>query len=230
MLKCKYYLKPAGRRGKIKIWLVDGNLIRQELNEEFTNFGQHYKFNSIPKYEFWLDKEAVPNEKRFFIDHLLIEWQLMKKGLGYKRAYRAAAQKEKKERIKAGDLAKVNNRQGVPDKNKIYCRRLGKTADKISVWLVYGRLVRSAFDVNFTEGGHGLVYKYIPKNEVWLDNDITGKERPYILLHELYERSLMDKGTSYLKAHPPASRLEWRVRHNRALLKKNLAELGWNLK
>ena len=42
------------------------------LDEEFTNFGQHYRFNCIPENEFWLENEATPDERRFFIDHLLL--------------------------------------------------------------------------------------------------------------------------------------------------------------
>ncbi len=52
------YIKKVGERGKIFIWIVDGTYVRTHLDEEFTNFGQHYRFKCIPKDEFWLDKEV----------------------------------------------------------------------------------------------------------------------------------------------------------------------------
>ena len=220
-----FYLKKIGSRGKIVIWLVDGIKIRRDLDKEFTNFGQHFCFPFIPKYEFWIDREAVPNERRFFIDHLLIEWQLMKKGYPYSRAFRLADEKELSERKKAGDFKKAMNEKGVLSVDKVHCRLLETINNKISIWLVRGRLVRSVFDVNFTEGGHDLVYNYIPKNEVWLDNDVLAKERAYIILHELYERSLMEQGLAYSTAHRKASDIEWRARHDKEKLRENLAKV-----
>lgn len=222
-----FYIKKIGSRGKIIIWLVDGNKIRRDLDIEFTNFGQHFRFPFIPEYEFWLDKEAVPNERRFFIEHLLTEWRLMKDNLSYFEASEVANKKELSEREKAGDLKKVTDENGQLLINKLRCRFLKKVNDKISIWLVFGRLVRSVFHVEFTEGGHDLVYKYIPKNEVWLDNDLLFQERPYVILHELYERSLMEKGIGYDEAHDKANEIEWQSRHDGKKLKENLALLGF---
>jgi len=226
MDKKDFYLKRIGKKGKIKIWLVDGSKIRQDLDREFTNFGQHFRFPFIPKYEFWLDKEAVFNERRFFIDHLLIEWQLMKNGYSYDKALRLANKKELSERKKTEDFKKIIDKKGIVSVNKVHCRFLKKINNKISIWLVRGRLVRSVLDINFTEGGHDLVYNYIPKNEVWLDNDISAKERIYIILHELYERSLMEQGFTYSESHKKASRIEWQSRHNKEKLRENLAQVG----
>ncbi|MBU1137003.1 hypothetical protein KKD72_01385 [Patescibacteria group bacterium] len=224
MAKKDFYLKKIGRRGKIDIWLMDGAKIRRDLEKDFNNFAEHYYFPIIPKYEFWLDRESVPDERRFFIEHLLTEWRLMDSGMPYKQAKEIANQKELSERKKAGDLEKVVNQKGELSSEKVHRRLLDKTRDGIDIWLVDGRLVRSAFDIGFTEGGHELVYQYVPKNEVWIDNDVIVKERPYILLHELYERSLMDGGLAYLQAHRQASRLEWRARHNEQVLEEKLKE------
>lgn len=224
MNKNNFYIKKIGQRGKILIYLVDGSKIRSKLDKEFTNFGQHFRFPFIPKYEFWLDKEAVPNERRFFIDHLLIEWQLMNNGSSYSEALEKADRKERSERRKASNFKKESDKSLI---KKIHCRKL-KEINEISVWLVRGCLVRNFFDVEFTEGGHDLVYKYVPKNEVWLDNDVLMKERKYIILHELYERSLMEKGLKYIQAHKKASRLEWQCRNNKDRLENILKELGWS--
>lgn len=220
------YIKKIGQRGKIEIWIVDGEKVRTALDEEFTNFGEHYCYPVIPEYEFWLDREAKPNERRFFVDHLLAEWRAMKAGVPFLRALKIGDAKERLERKRTGDLKKILDRSGVPSAKKIHLKLLGKTAN-LAVWLIDGRLVRSDFDINFTEGGHDLVYNYVPKNEIWLDNDIVPGERPYVLLHELFERLQMGKGLSYNQAHRRASRLEWQARHNEKELKKNLARLGW---
>ncbi|PIV10193.1 MAG: hypothetical protein COS49_01900 [Candidatus Portnoybacteria bacterium CG03_land_8_20_14_0_80_41_10] len=226
MDKKEFYLKKIGQRGKIAIWLVDGSKIRCDLDKEFTNFGQHFRFPFIPKYEFWLDKEAMPNERRFFIDHLLVEWQSMREGSSYIEAFDAAGEKERSERFKAGDLKKVCGKDNRPDIKKMRYRLLYKTDGGILIWLVYGRLVRSAFNIDFTQGGHDLVYDFVPRNNVWLDNDVLIKERPYIMLHELYERSLMKRGFDYPKAHRRASKIEWQARHDKRKLKESLALLG----
>lgn len=220
------YIKKIGTRGKIQIWIVDGEKVRRDLDEEFTNFGQHFHFSVIPEYEFWLDREAKPDERRFFIDHLLTEWRLMRQGMSYGKAIDFGDAVEKRERKKTGDSKKIALKGGAASAKKVHRKLLGKTKN-LSVWLIDGRLVRSDLDIDFTEGGHDLIYDYVPKNEVWLDNDIVPEERPYVLLHELFERLQMGKGLTYNQAHGHASRLEWRARHNEKKLKKNLARLGW---
>lgn len=226
MAKPNFYLKKLGHRGKIKIWSVDGGTVRKDIDEEFTNFGQHFRFKFIPEYEFWIDKEAVPDERKFFIEHLLIEWQLMKKGLSYESAIDIADSRERSERIKSGDHEKITGKGGLPDVSKVHLKLLNKTNGGLSVWLIDGRLVRSNFYVEFTSGGHNLVYPFIPKDEVWIDNDLSKEEQPFTLLHELYERQWMSKGLTYPQAHKRASRLEWYTRLSPAKLASNLAKLG----
>ena len=77
------YLKKGETRGDCQVWIVDGAYIRGHIDEEFTNFGQHYRYSYIPKKEFWIDNEAKPDERAFFIEHLLTEYNLMAKGMSY---------------------------------------------------------------------------------------------------------------------------------------------------
>jgi hypothetical protein len=97
----------------------------------------------------------------------------------------------------------------------------------LRVWVVDGRLVRSAFDLDFIAGGHDLVYNYVPAQEVWIDNDTLEAERLYIVLHELHERNLMEQGWTYERAHASANRLEVRCRRRPAALTRELAKVGW---
>jgi hypothetical protein len=80
------------------------------------------------------------------------------------------------------------------------------------IWVVNGEMVRDKLDTDFTEGGHGLVYNYIPNNEIWLDDQVQPSERKAILAHELHENIDMNKGLKYDKAHQRASEFEHRIR------------------
>jgi len=221
------YLEKIGERGKIKIWVVDGMYVRAHLDEEFTNYGQHHAFDCIPDNEFWLDKEAASDEQKFFIDHLLAEHRLMEKGLPYDDALEAADRVEMAERKKAGDVKKLTHGGKLPDPKKVHVRLWKKLESGLAVWIADGRLVRSVFDDDFTEGGHDYVYEFVPEGEVWIDNDLDEIERPYALLHELHERNLMAKGWPYTKAHEDSSKLEYYYRHHPNELHMGLAKEGW---
>jgi hypothetical protein len=88
-------------------------------------------------------------------------------------------------------------------------------------------LVRSAFDIDFTAGGHDHVYEFVPENEVWIDDAIDEKERGFVLLHELHERKRMAEGLIYSKAHTESSRLEFHCRHHPDELHDALVAEGW---
>ena len=84
------YLEKIDERGNLKVWVVDGSYIRSHIDEEFTNFGQHYSFPYIPKDELWIEKETKDDERWFFTDHLLVEHRLMTKGVPYNKALEEA--------------------------------------------------------------------------------------------------------------------------------------------
>lgn len=221
------YLQKVGQRGNISIWVVDGTYVRAHLDEEFTNYGQHEVFDCIPENEFWLDKEAVEDEQKFFIDHLLLEHRLMRQGVPYDTALEFADKKEMAERKRAGDVHKLTKGKNLPDPEKVHVRLWKKLETGISVWIVDGRLVRSVFDIDFTEGGHDYFYEFVPENEVWIDNDLEQEERPYVLLHEMHERNLMAQGWTYTKAHEDASKIEYHYRHHPNELHVALSKEGW---
>ncbi len=224
----KPYLKKDGTRGNLEVWIVDGAYIRGHIDEEFTNFGQHYRYKYIPKNELWIDAEAEHDERRFFIDHLLVEHRLMEKGESYNKALAKADCEERKERRRAGDVRRAtNNGKDLPEGKAVH-ERLWKTLENgVQVWIVNGRSVRSVFDIDFTAGGHDHVYEFVPKNEVWIDDDIVEQERGYVLLHELHERNQMEKGQPYSKAHAESSKVEYHCRHHPDELHDALVAEGW---
>ena len=90
-------------------------------------------------------------------------------------------------------------------------KKLEKT--KIKVFIVDGEAVRNQYSVDFTEGGHWLVYNFIPKGEIWIDDDIEPNERKYILGHEIYEmRAMKNLKIPYEQAHKMASKYEKSLR------------------
>jgi len=98
------YVACVRHRGPVGIWLVDGAYVRKNIDEEFSNFGHHFSASEIPRDEIWLDKEADPDEQRFFIRHALEERRLMLQGKSYDVARLAACAAERAMRAKSGDL------------------------------------------------------------------------------------------------------------------------------
>lgn len=210
----KPYIKKIDVRGDITVWEVDGIYVRKNIDREFTNFGQHFRFKKIPKNEFWLDKENSPGEENFFIDHLLVEHKLMAKGKNYIYSIDEADKLEKKERKKSKLFVKIHKKGKKEIIDKIHKKLLKKYSGKIKIWIISGELVRDLYNIDFTEGGHDKVYKFVPENEVWLDDDLSPRDRKFVLLHELHERNLMAKGLCYNDAHKSSSRIEYFARHN----------------
>ncbi len=222
------YLVRDESLGDFQVWIVDGTYIRGHLDEEFTNFGQHYRYAYIPEKEFWIDREAVHDERRFFIDHLLVEHALMSKGASYGEALAAADAAERRERRRAGDLRRATrNGERLPDAAAVHEVLWKKLENGVAVWVVNGRMVRSVFDIDFTAGGHDHVYEFVPAGEVWIDDAIEEAERPLVLLHELHERNRMAQGVRYSQAHAESSRLEFRCRHHPDELHDALGAEGW---
>ncbi len=224
----KPYIRKFRDVGAFSVWIVDGKYVRSYIDEEFTNFGQHFRFKFIPKNEFWIDKENSGDESRFFIDHLLLENSLMKSGVKYKKAIETADLKEKKERSKSSfykrnvKLERKHDKKLIKRIHKSLLRRYSN--ERIKVWVVNGELVRDLFFIDFTEGGHDKVYKFVPMNEIWIDDDLSKEELKFVLLHELHERNLMSKGEKYEKAHYSASEIEYHCRHHPKEIDKKLKE------
>lgn len=239
----KPYIKKLGKFSGFTVWSVDGNYIRKYIDMDFTNFAQHYRFPFIPADEFWIDKEfGKHSETKYFVDHMLVENRLMSEGKSYSEAIDVADKVERRERRKALMLERKNGNGSKRKKiiDRIRLRLLKQYSGKyLKVWVVDGNLVRDKFRVEFTEGGHDKVYDFVPVNEVWLDDDLSQKERKFVLLHELHERYLMCKGWIYdsnklnerKSAHRSATKIEYHCRHYPKDLDKNLKkELKKNVK
>ncbi|TSD02922.1 MAG: Uncharacterized protein Athens071416_441 [Parcubacteria group bacterium Athens0714_16] len=219
----KPYLKKFKVIKNITIWFVDGKYVRENFDQEFTNFGQHYVFHFIPTNEFWIDKEFSPGEEEFFIHHLLVEWHLMRRGMKYKTALMHASKSERAERIKSDEVKDLKpSLTNTTLIKQIHKKQIASYKNGLEVWLVHGELVRDFYFIDFTEGGHDKVYSFVPKNEVWIDDDLSPKERRFVLLHEVHERRLMASGLLYPESHRSASKIEFMCRNKPSLLAKKL--------
>jgi hypothetical protein len=206
------------------VYIVDGTYIRDNINEEFTNFGINPRFKFIPKKELWIDKEyGKKDEIEFYLKNLLDEEELIKKGIDYDTAFENGDKIEKRLR-KRYEEKKKNHYSKKELLKKLHIKLIKKYSKKIKVWIVEGDLVRDYFFIDFTEGGHDYVYDFVPKNEVWIDDDLNPKERGFVILHEIHERNLMKKGKDYNSAHKSASKIEHHCRKNPKILAKRIKE------
>jgi len=138
----------------------------------------------------------------------------MAQGQAYLRALHVGARIERNERR----LARGIPGPALPAEVQRAARRekLGEDDDGREIWLIDGRAVRDLAYVDFTLGGHGFRYRFIPRREIWLDDAVRPSERPFILHHELVELDLMaNGGLSYDLAHARASRAEISLRKGR---------------
>src|SRR5439155_7609129 len=123
------------------------------------------------------------------------------------------------ERLLRQKLNGAEFRDGKPHKrvpDEIYLQRylsLPVPRGTVVVWLVDGNLVRSYYKTDYTEGGHGYVYPWVPRPQIWVEDGVDHRELPFIVSHEYLERRLMrDEGLDYDTAHDICSRVEFDLR------------------
>ncbi len=97
--------------------------------------------------------------------------------------------------------------------------RIKKVCEKdgFKIFLVDGYKIRHFIDFDFTMGGHGFRYMYIPLNEIWIDSS-NESELDEIMLHELIEAKLMRKGKGYENSHVISSVKELELRNEKIIL------------
>ncbi len=98
----------------VKIYLVDGELVRDRITIEYTMGGHHYRYPFIPEDEVWIDNAMDKDDIEATIIHEMHERTLMKyKGLSYSTAHARSSEVEKVFRKKHGmqydDLKKLEH-------------------------------------------------------------------------------------------------------------------------
>ncbi len=201
------------------VYSVNGLAVRNAAkpDEEFGNFATRDEFrNLIPADEIWISEKLAAKEGVFFIADALTRLRRQAAGVSHEKAYEEGLDVERRLREK---LNGVEFRDGKPHKRvpeAIYLEPYTTIPDpqgEVKVWLVDGNLVRSYYKTDYTEGGHGYVYDWVPRQEIWIEDGVDRREVPFIIAHEYLERRLMrDAGLEYDPAHRSASAVEFDLR------------------
>jgi len=204
------------------VYTVDPSAVRclSQPDEEFTNFATQEDFpNLIPKGEIWVGEKNVDKEGLFFIADALTYLKEKEQGSPEEKAHTAGLNVERflRERLTGLKFRAGKPHQRIPP--DVYVEPYITLPDvkfPIEVWLVDGNIVRSLYKTDYTEGGHGYVYRWVPKDQVWVEKDLDRWELPFIVSHEYLELRLMrDQKIDYDKAHEICSKVEFNLRKGR---------------
>ncbi len=211
--------KFVASRDGYDIYSVNGFAIRNlaQPDEEFTNFATRDEFpDLIPEGEIWISEKTLDREGEFFIANAVARLGALAEGASEESAYTTGLNVERKLRRQA---TRIEYRAGRPHQRipgDVYVQHYHTLADEkfpVEVWLVSGCRVRSTYKTDYTEGGHGYVYRWVPKDEIWVEDTIDRAELPFIVTHEYTELRLMrDEKMEYDKAHEICSEVEFDLR------------------
>lgn len=79
----KVHLKLVEQSGPLKIWIVDGNIIRTLFFADFQEGGNDKVYSFVPRNEIWIDDALKKKERKFILLHELHERRLMTEGMRY---------------------------------------------------------------------------------------------------------------------------------------------------
>ncbi|TRZ52289.1 hypothetical protein D4R99_03030 [bacterium] len=221
------YIKKIGDHDEFEVWLVDGALARKDLDENFTEYSYHEQYKFIPANEIWIEKETNEDEWKYFLENIDLERKYVAEGMTLDDAIDKANIQEAKDRHHSARIKKILDSHHKREEAlaKIHKKKLDEwCTDYLTVWIVDGEMVRNLYMVGYGYGGHDLVYDFVPKNEIWLEEVLTHGDRKFILLHEMHERNLMHNGKDYKHAHEGATIIEERYRQNPEGLEERMRE------
>ena len=208
------------KRAGFDVWVVDGALVRQKIYPEFLYGGNEQRYIFTPKGEIWIDNALSCEEYELTLVHELNERHLMAKfGWTYDRSHDSSLAIEVIYRHRYDSLSRQHESAigkvsptdwsgkkeiaNLPDSielRNIY-RIPVKDTNGISIWIVDGYLVRKNIFPDFGFSGNDLNYHFIPKNEIWIDGQISCEETAYSITGELIERAMMAKGVPFGEAY-----------------------------
>jgi hypothetical protein len=220
----RYHFRPGLNKKRIlthaefTVYSVNGLAVRNaaQPDEEFGNFATRDEFpDLIPEGEIWISEKLAPREGVFFIANALTQQARQAAG-ATEKAYEDGLRAE--QRLRAS-INGIEFRDGKPHKqvpSAVYLSHYLDLPDPrgpVAVWLVDGNLVRSYYKTDYTEGGHGYVYPWVPRPQIWVEDGVDRREVPFIVSHEYLERRLMrDEGLDYDTAHEICSKVEFKLR------------------
>jgi hypothetical protein len=195
--------------GDYRVYLVDGDRVRNSslAAQEFGESASHFTLPLVvPEGEIWIEDDVSAQERPFVISGAL--------HIAHEKNYAAGIRYEKHERERAKLVD--TDYHGKLLSEDCYVRDLGELPNGVKVRLVAGEKVRDETKVDFIEGGHDLVYKWLPPKTIILEAGLHAAELPIVLDHEATERRRMANGMKYLKAHEFSDKEEFTSRKHGA--------------
>ena len=221
-------------RDGYEICIVDGPLIRQRIYPEFLYGGNEQRYLFNPKGEIWIDNSISVEEYRYTVAHELNERHLMAKyGYTYSDAHDSSLRVERN--MRSADLVLSKNHENelamvspydcdsikeIPELGdsirlqNIYLQ-LYSIKEGISIWIVNGAKVRSNIYPDFGFSGNDFAYHFIPRNEIWIDAQVSCEETEFSIVSELTERKYMAEGKGYDFAYEKALVEEGKLRKSK---------------
>jgi hypothetical protein len=216
----RYYI---GKKDNYDIWIVDGNQVRLKIFSSFLYGGNEQRYPFNPKGEIWIDNAISCEEYYLTLAHELNERHLMAKfGWTYIASHDSSLSIEQKIRHSNEEICRAHeaalNKVPVTDYNNIkeiksipdsiYLQNIYRvpvaTLDGISIWIVDGYMIRKNLYPDFGFSGNDLSYHFIPKNEIWIDGQVSCEETEYSIATEMMERKGIETGKSYDDAYSDA--------------------------
>lgn len=233
----RYY---CGITDSYKVWIIDGNTVRQKIYREFLYGGNEQRYVFNPEGEIWIDNAISCEEFDLTVAHELNERHLMAKfGWTYEAAHDSSLMLEqvirhRNREVSAAHEASLKKVSVLDSYNKKEIRNLPDsiklqniyripegTRNDISIWIVDGYLIRKNFYPDFGFSGNDLAYHFIPAKEIWIDGQVSCEETEYSIALELKERQLMSEGKSYSDAYEDAVGMVQKQRESMMKLAKS---------
>ena len=186
-------------------------------DEEFPRFAVHEDFpDMIGEKEVWIAERLLDDEGIFLMANALARFRAEADGAESESAKTTGMNVERELRRR---LTGEKYRAGRPHKRvppRLYEAEYVTIPDPelpVHVWRVDGCLVRDWYMTQYVEGGHFVVFPWVPRGEIWVERSLDERELPFIVTHEYLEMRLMrDAGLEYDKAHPICSQVEYQLR------------------
>ena len=203
------------------IKLVDGSKIRKSISHadvlagrgelsDFLDFGihdtlrRHGGFVSVPEGEIWIAEELDLEEMKVVVEVAKYRYECLAKGM--------PAEQARMQGELLGDQLRHEWYGSSYSISDVYIKQITGIAKDFKVIEVSGFKVRNMFSNSFIQGGHGYVYDYVPKDEVWIDDTLDDDEYKAVAVHETVEARLMRDGMIYEDAHQLAMKEEYKYR------------------
>ena len=209
-----------GKKDGFSVWIVDGAVVRNKIYSSFLYGGNEQRYPFTPKGEIWIDHAISCEEFELTLMHELNERHLMAKfGWTYYQSHdsslslelimrkdfaeKCRAHEKSLKKVPVTDYSNIKEIKNLPDSihlENIYRLPLGER-ESISVWIVDGYTVRATIYPDFGFSGNDLSCHFIPKNEIWIDGQISCDETEFSIMNELALRKEMASGKNFSDAY-----------------------------